>query len=531
MKLHYLLVFFVLLLTQPVAGQNAWSKLYNLCIDTSIYASNALVVYADDSFFIAAGNTYTPGVSDYHSYLAKINYKGELLAKKPLYFPGQYNVVSTGYNLIKISNNRYMLAANDWDFDTNQRVALFQPYYYFFDDNLDSLNYVKYVDTVITRLPKAVCIDNKKSIMVTGQISSDSLIYDSFMGRWVQDSIFLWITKYDSNAREIWSKKYFSSSYTIGDKIIPASDNSGYLLTGSLVSLPSDTTMQMVMKIDVDGDLLWVKKFPQSYSGMKTDITPLYSGGYAFAATCNDTSFYGTYYGGASYAYLQYGKLDDNGDTLWVKRFQPDYPAGFYSRNITEADNGDWIIFSRWDYALAPNAVLRVTADGEVRSYREYDYVPPDIYKPLAQKLEMMVPTPDGRLLLGGYLSTDTNYPSYFDSTGTFSWFVLTDTFGCLEPGCQSIDTMWHTGIEEIDQPLAFEVYPNPLNDILHIRSASSLSNAIIELIDMSGRLLGKYHIATETAEISTAGLPFGMYILMVKKNNIVIGHKKIEKL
>jgi poly(3-hydroxybutyrate) depolymerase len=70
------------------------------------------------------------------------------------------------------------------------------------------------------------------------------------------------------------------------------------------------------------------------------------------------------------------------------------------------------------------------------------------------------------------------------------------------------------TGIESVDEVSNMSVYPNPVQDLLQIRSSEPIRN--ITISDMNGQVISDQ---TSAAEISTAGWASGMYIMHV--NNI----------
>lgn len=102
-------------------AQASWSKLYNFCPDT-VFSSDIVVMYTDGDVIMTAGHTYTPGISAYHSYIASYDYSGNLINRKMLYSPGEFNMlIAKLYDHItnplkKISDNKYVLLAVEQDF-------------------------------------------------------------------------------------------------------------------------------------------------------------------------------------------------------------------------------------------------------------------------------------------------------------------------------------------------------------------------------------------------------------------------------
>ncbi|MBP5709481.1 MAG: T9SS type A sorting domain-containing protein [Bacteroidales bacterium] len=62
-----------------------------------------------------------------------------------------------------------------------------------------------------------------------------------------------------------------------------------------------------------------------------------------------------------------------------------------------------------------------------------------------------------------------------------------------------------------------FELYPNPTNDILNIKSKSvDFDNAQVELYDLSGKLLLNNTLQENTLRIDVSGLASGFYIIKI---------------
>src|SRR5688500_8422585 len=97
---------FLLTFSLNIAAQ-PWSKIYDFGPDLATHASENTAQYADTNFFLAAGNTVTDGISWLHTYLAKIDYNGNVLQSKMLYSPGPKHEILQNCNIVKISNNRY----------------------------------------------------------------------------------------------------------------------------------------------------------------------------------------------------------------------------------------------------------------------------------------------------------------------------------------------------------------------------------------------------------------------------------------
>ena len=71
-------------------------------------------------------------------------------------------------------------------------------------------------------------------------------------------------------------------------------------------------------------------------------------------------------------------------------------------------------------------------SNGRIIWYRDYKYID----YPLTQALINISYTKKGQILLSGQVAANHAIPGVFDTAGGISWFVLTDSFGCMVGGC-----------------------------------------------------------------------------------------------
>jgi len=84
---------------------------------------------------------------------------------------------------------------------------------------------------------------------------------------------------------------------------------------------------------------------------------------------------------------------------------------------------------------------------------------------------------------------------------------------------------------DPLEQDLALEVYPNPVNDILILEVKSNeLQDLAFELYDASGKLIKKQNKENVQTAISMGGLKPGVYFLRVTNQNNVLQTFRIIK-
>lgn len=473
-------------------------RFYNLCTDSIIFNSLDYTNYTDSNVIFTAGDTYSPGITNLNAYVATFNYNLNLLHKKEIYFPGMYTEIlvnigpcmASNVSLItKVGKNKYMLAgAEDDDFINTPSIHVFHPFFYFFNSDLDSLLAVKFTDSLQSRLPYSVTCDKNKNILVAGYISSPTVHQNPGDTTWYFDSTGAWIAKYDSNAHLIWEKSmynntYFDNSYV--DKIVLAKDSLSYIIAGIKLDQNNSTFDYFVTKLDSNGNVIWQNSSPVlEFLTDYTDITPLKDGGYAFINSYPDSFANGGYNRHA----FNYGKITETGDTAWTKRYRQGTYGG-PGKRIMEAENGDLLLYGETDtaYLIAPT-IFRTDSNGNIKNMREYAFIDTQF---IGKRPMSVSYTPTHQILITGGLNTVFVDTIPYQQDGFMSMYVLTDTFSCLDKGCQLDDSVWqNVKIPVINYTTQFNIYPNPNSGSFTIIGSNINAEAYIDIINCVGQAI-----------------------------------------
>ncbi len=78
------------------------------------------------------------------------------------------------------------------------------------------------------------------------------------------------------------------------------------------------------------------------------------------------------------------------------------------------------------------------------------------------------------------------------------------------------VEFIFATGIDEQNEATKWEVYPNPVNEILNIRNTSG-KDGNLEMIDATGRIVLRESIAQMQTQINVSHLPTGLYLYQLK--------------
>ena len=85
------------------------------------------------------------------------------------------------------------------------------------------------------------------------------------------------------------------------------------------------------------------------------------------------------------------------------------------------------------------------------------------------------------------------------------------------------------TGIDNVESLIQIELFPNPTQDFVEIRIVD-ISSYSIELIDMNGKLLNSGKTFNSNLKLDISQIKKGVYVILIKENNQIIGYKKLIK-
>jgi len=84
-------------------------------------------------------------------------------------------------------------------------------------------------------------------------------------------------------------------------------------------------------------------------------------------------------------------------------------------------------------------------------------------------------------------------------------------------------------GISE-NNLLSFEMYPNPVSDVLNIQLPTGTEKAEVGVFDISGRLVSSKTISSNDVSLDVQKFSKGIYIIRVTTNNKIGVQRFIKK-
>jgi hypothetical protein len=237
------------------------------------------------------------------------------------------------------------------------------------------------------------------------------------------DDIF--VIKLDSDGNTLWIKT-FGGSYPDWGSTIAQTGDGGFVLTGYFTSYDGDFSGVnigdegiFVIKLDSDGNTRWIKTFVEIISGNGTNITQTVDNGCVLSGYSKSDS------GAYTDKDILVIKLDSDGNTNWKKTFggsRDDYcssitqagDAGYVITGYTGSSDGDFSGVNPGDEDIF---VIKLDSDGNTRWIKTFggNYL---------ESCSSINQTGDGGYVLTGYTnSNDGDFSGL--NLGSFDIFVI----------------------------------------------------------------------------------------------------------
>lgn len=329
--------------------------------------------------------------------------------------------------------------------------------------------------------------------VICGELNADGVQSDAFL------------IKTDALGNEEWTATYGTANsydYFVSVDTVPGG---GYYLGGQRGSGSSNID-QWVMRVDSDGQEIWSYNYgtPGGGDGL-AQVTTLSNGDCVFGSSWQTGSQY----------QLQacMVRLDLQGEIVWSKRYGPVGNVVMHSVQELEPSH-DLIVCGALGTGINYfGTLLRTTSTGDslwMRSYQYYD----DLVTNGRGIFRDVVPTPDG-----GFIACGSALPVTAADTLLYTqdvWVVKTDSFGCIEPGCQLI-----TGVETQITNLmdVLRVWPNPVQSGSVVSFSLELptgfvpvGNSRLTVVGSDGRLVHEQRVTSSNSLQLNADLSPGLY-------------------
>jgi hypothetical protein len=210
-------------------------------------------------------------------------------------------------------------------------------------DNNGSVQWYKVFGGSANDEINSACVVSDMGFILVGETAS-----------FASSSSDIYAVKLDMNGNLMWSKYYRIAGNEYGTSVVQTADY-GFLISGSTDGFGTGNSDALVMKINFDGDLLWVKAYGDLFNDYGSSIK---------AFNDNSSIMVGyTYSGGAGGGDISMVRLNPNGVVDWTKYYGGgglDLPCDL---EIT-SDNGYIISGVTYSFGLSSGDEYFIKTDG-----------------------------------------------------------------------------------------------------------------------------------------------------------------------
>ncbi len=485
MKKLYIIFLLIIFISKPIYSQNT----FEIVIDSPLDDRPIDIIEEYNGNFIITARKidyYTTPVS-YHTYLFKIDYKGNLLNDTII----KYNNDCEISNIIKTSDNNYIglgTAKSDTSDKFNFWVIKFDSV---FNISLDKKYYTNYTSGIQS------LIDNNENIVLTGCYKKN---HSEPM-----DSLDIFMFKLSQNGDSLQSKYFEDYGLDFISDIIEKKDSTGYYI----FTYGYNFTLGQIIEIDTYFNMVSIDSVPRGiYDCIKakwlTDTSYILTGkkhwdgegtfGYDMGVLIIDDKtkdvIHENYFGKADT--IEFPGFVDSFDFTDTSNIYYGGTSSFYLTYF--ADSPSWLILNKLDSKL--NLKWQKFYGGDAY------YI-----------LKNILATQDGGcLLLGTRYDHNTQY---------------------YEKAIYILKVNENGELTSVNEPTIkvseIIIYPNPGYDKLYIRTALK-ENILFELYNITGKIILKQEINKNITTINVNFLPSGLYFYRFLNEHKIIESGKWVK-
>jgi hypothetical protein len=357
------------------------------------------------------------------------------------------------------------------------------------------------------------------------------------------------LTKIDTNGNLLWFKKYTHADNDQSSQLEITPDNKVIILGNSTPDFNTTYNDVLLIKTDLDGNLIWRKRFGTIYEEVYLSLEVIK----------NNTEYllggrYGYYNMGNPYFDFGIVRTDTAGNLIWRNEYgtpSGNEPAG----SATYTLDGGFVMSGRYNNQAA---LMKIDSAG-VQQWIKYftlgttpnDWIPS--VKQLPDSSFVMIGSGEygatthwsgflikadknGDLIWQRVYEGEPTIPNYFYGFNTTSdggfiitgqynhigvpyqnlWLVKTDSLGC-----DSVSCSFSTAVEEKApfEDLGVIIYPNPTTGILTIELKNETTGLLkIEIYNLLGEKV--YNKLVTQNSININHLDNGVYFIQLKDKN-----------
>ncbi len=204
---------------------------------------------------------------------------------------------------------------------------------------------------------------------------------------------------------------------------------------------------------------------------------------------------------------------------IWDTNFERSVTQN-YSGGVINAE-GNLVIASYYKAILSPieARLICISPEGETLWVRYFQSPDPQ-WTNTFSGISGLLQEENGDLIMYGGKATGEN-------PNTEHWLIKTDSYGCIEPGCQT------TAIETTElKDKYFQILQNPTSEVISFNFSENALNKDSEIVlyDLRGKAIKRKKLSrgTVNGNMLIGNLGSGMYLLQVQENGKILQTEKV---
>ena len=316
----------------------------------------------------------------------------------------------------------------------------------------------------------------------------------------------------DSNLNRIWYKEYswdglampLSVTVTANNQILVSGHKYDSLWIGFF-------DYSWLMRLDMQGNIIYEKQY---------GVSPIFSYSYNIELPSGNILLFGEGRDKATPRAALISKVTANGDSLWSRTYSNIDPIFGVQPTV-----GNTFVFTTSAklpvYGNKAGTIFKTDSNGNILWQRYYYTSYHDHY------LYTIKHTIDGK----GFLMTGICLDTTAVKGAQNGWLIVTDSFGCIQPGCQLHDLVQE--INPFKKSDYLTVFPNPFNNQTTVNYSvpENFVDAEILLMNSEGKIISTQEIKNQhngKVEINCSECAEGNYYIMLKANGRLQESKKV---
>ncbi len=498
----YFSLLLLLFLSKVASAQFTFEKI----IGGSGNEYSTMLIPTSDNGFAMLGNTNSSGAGDYDICLIKLNAFGDTMWTKTYGGSGE----EYGVGVTQTTDDGYIICGYTKSFGASGK------------------------DIYLVRTDLSGNVMWSKKYASAGEDIGNNVLQTNDGGYLLTSSSTIagagnynaYLIKTDANGDTLWTR-YYGGAMEDDGNFVQQTQDGGYILTGTTLSFGAGNEDIYVVKTNATGDTLWTRTYGGPQGDYGFSIRQFDNGEYMLTGVTSS-------FGAGSYdSYLM--KLDINGNVLWTKVYGgTNWDSGFSFRQTS--DNGFIVLGQSFSFGVNSDLYLiKTDASGDTLWTRSYGGNGYEFQSCILQTSDegYLISAAEESFGAGRniyLIKTDSmgNSGCHDAGTGTIVNSILmpssaTTTIvgsggsytsaATITGSGMTVTTLCTTiGVNETSAKNGLQAYPNPFEDYIILKG--TIRNGTATLCDLSGKVMLMQQTADGITSFDTSKLVSGFYFV-----------------